>query len=172
MKIPYLLFVCCVMLHAPMYTVWKIGTIYNTSDLTITSAWYIKPKKNKIDYLSNLIAQSPTQKKIICNYTVSDTSHGCSLLELSQGYTLSLDHHSPYALFAKRNKSKKKGKSLGKEMCDMTQHDHCARVFLEQTDASKEESLVAYTAKGYQGEKTVLHIKLSGSNGIYTVSLE
>lgn len=169
MKVVALLLVGLCINHITDAT-WKIGKIINQSDLDLVSASYIKPQKKTIGYLTRKIKQAEKENMSTVDlmYRVGETSKGCSLIDLSGGYYISVDGHPSHTIMWARAKTHENKKYIGKEVLDAHKHQYGARVFFEKEGA---KAPLVYSVQGYNQEGTVFDILLSGHSGNYQITL-
>lgn len=154
--------------------VWKVGTIVNSSDLVLESAWYEKPALTKITHLTTKLQQAkdlPKPTSIDFNYTVAETASGHSIIKAQNGYQLTLDDNLTHFIRSGRTKVKKKcvSKYLGRHK----NYRHLAQVFLEVSSAGDSRLKdVKCFVHGYEQDSAVFNIVLSGANGNYKIELD
>lgn len=163
---------------------WKIGNIINSSDLTLQSAWYVQPTKGVakpkyIEQLSDRLQAAADKKdgKVTFDYKVAQGSDGVCLIQASNDYQIKFDQLLPWKVHYPRSGIKSNKKYLGKESCNLSKHNYCARVFVQKGSVESkkfkfDQKPLSYVAQGYQAEGQLFDVSISGSKGNYSVSLQ
>lgn len=154
--------------------VWKVGTIVNSSDLVLESAWYEKPSLTKITHLTTKLQQSkslPKPVSIEFNYTVADTANGHSIIKAQGGYQLTLDDNLTH--FIQSGRTKVKRKCVSKYLSGHKNYRHLAQLFLEVLSPGDDQLKdVKCAVHGYEQDTAVFDIVLSGAKGNYAITLK
>ena len=118
-------------MHVCIDGTWKVGKIFNYSNLDLMSASYVHPKSKKISRLTNLLMAADKSKKPVVidfNYLVSDTSSGLSMIQANNGYFLTLDYNPVHHV--KTGRKKVKHKNVAKDPKIKKNYGNLAQVYL------------------------------------------
>lgn len=163
-----------VFMNSLVFGNWKVGTIINSSDLVLESAWYEKPSLTKITHLTTKLQQAkslPKPVSIEFNYTVADTAKGHSIIKAQDGYQLTLDDNLTH--FIQSGRAKVKKKCVSKYLSGHKNYRHVAQLFLEVlSPIDNQLKDVKCAVHGYEEDTAVFDILLSGARGNYTIVLK
>ncbi|MCX5924664.1 MAG: hypothetical protein NTZ68_04545 [Candidatus Dependentiae bacterium] len=182
-----MLAILCLLLGSEqtVFSDWKLGKIYNDSDLKLESAWRHK-HKSKPRYISTVTSSlnkaKPSQRVTDITYSVSSKQDPMSILvkNNTETYDIFFDSHATHSLEWKRGKTQKAAPSLKNQGCSITDGPNCARVWMTVSAIAKgngwkpvggiKEISAAFYAHDEEPMIT-LDLTIKGINGSYSLSL-
>ncbi|HSW75856.1 MAG TPA: hypothetical protein VLG50_02335 [Candidatus Saccharimonadales bacterium] len=164
-----MLLVVCLLVSSQqtVFSDWKLGKIYNNSDLTLDSAWRHKNTGQKRSIPAITAKIKPSLKIIDINYTISQKLGTISISAhyKNQFYDIFFDRHPTHSLQWQRSKTQANDKS-----CSIEDGSHCARVWMKLADGKDAAASFGYDDISDEPMIT-LDVTIQGKNGSYSLFL-
>ncbi|MFA5998644.1 MAG: hypothetical protein WC747_01325 [Candidatus Babeliales bacterium] len=163
-----------------VFSDWKLGKIYNDSDLKFDSArrHKSKQKKNPIYVVTKALNDAlPHQRIVAINYHISQKLGTISILAIggTQKYDIFFEGHSTYALESKRAKTQAITTMSYNSGCKVTDGSYCARVWMNLFSDRIDATPIAKAFYPHDTEPNepmiTLDLTIQGTKGSYSLSL-
>ena len=160
-----------------VFSDWKLGTIYNNSDLKFESAWRNKSKQKKkgIPSITDALRATlslPHQRIVKINYIISQDLGTFSILasDGKQKYDIFFDSQATHSIAWQRSKTQVITPSLNNQGCSIADGTNCARVWIPIASVKEIVATQAYDIEKDEPIPT-FDLTIGIKNGHYALAL-